>query len=100
MPNLETSYVFARWVADTGKALIEHYYGENYDLETGRFSPTDELLIPVEDIIPREREDLVYWLNGALMFIKTVARLFHVRLNEIDPDDVRLIDQIWDVDEI
>lgn len=89
MLNMQTSLVFAEWVARNGKALIDHYYGENFDLETGQYHESEIPVLPIEQLVPRENHELVYWINNSIMFIKTLARLFHHRLSE-DLSDIVL----------
>jgi hypothetical protein len=100
MPTMRTSTTFAKWVVDTGKDLVQHYYGENWDLETGMFYHSEVPIQPVEELVPRESAELIYWVNGALMFIKTVTRLFSLRLEEQHEIDILLNMDINEIDEV
>lgn len=82
MPNMQTSLVFAQWIITNGKALIDHYYGVDFDVETGRFDESELPIMPVEQMIPRDNHEVTYWINNALMMIKTLTRMFHHRLTE------------------
>ena len=97
MPNLQTSLVFAQWIVENGKALIDHYYGVNFDVETGRFDESEIPVLPVEQFVPRDNHELQYWINNALMMIKTLTRLFHHRLTEDLADFVLPLDD-YDTD--
>lgn len=97
MPNLQTSLVFAQWIVTNGKALIDHYYGVNFDVETGRFDTAELPAYPVEDMVPRDNHELHYWINNAIMMIKTLTRMFHHRLAEDLADFVLPLDD-YDTD--
>jgi hypothetical protein len=97
MPNLQTSLVFAQWIVENGKALIDHYYGVNFDVETGRFEESEIPVSPVEQFVPRDNHELQYWLNNAIMMIKTLTRLFHHRLTEDLADFILPLDD-YDTD--
>lgn len=102
MPHIKVSAQFARWVAEMGQTLVEHYYGNTFDLDTGRYSPCNDEVppIPIEDMIPRDQHDVVYWINNALMFIKTLARVFHLRADGYYALEDLLSEDIGEIEEI